>query len=124
MFWLFEELDVLYEIVCYVCDLKMMFVLVELCVIYLFGKLFVVIDDGCMFVELGVIIEYLVECYGNGCFVLLFGLFEWYDYMYWLYYVEGLVMLLLLFKFVVLWIVYVLMLFFVWLIVCKIVVML
>lgn len=95
--WLLEELGLDYEIKFYQCDFKIMLVLFELLKVYLLGKLLVIIDGDLMVVELGNIVEYLLECYGvDSGLLFVFGMFECLCYCYWLYFVEGLVMFWLL----------------------------
>lgn len=123
--WMLEELGLDYELCCYLCDLKMLLVLLELCNVYLFGKLLVLQDGELVLVEFGVIFDYFVDCYDMQCQLLLLLMLvdgiECIVYCYWLYYVEGLVMLLLLLILVMGCICNVFMLFFVCLIVCSIV---
>lgn len=77
-----------------------MLVLVVLKKIYLLGKLLVLEDNGYVLVEFGVIFEYLQEIWDSGGLLKLQGIDDKLQYCFWLYYVEGLLMLLLLMKLV------------------------
>lgn len=97
LIWLFEEFGFDYEIKFYKCGFDYC-VSVELKKVYLFGKLLVFEDDGLVIVESGVIFEYFLEKYDLKGFVLVKGMFECFVYIYWLYYVEGMVMLFFVMK--------------------------
>lgn len=66
IFWLFEELGVEYEFKMYDWDKDMRFVLEEYKNVFLFGMVLVIIDGDFVLFELNVIIEYILDKYGDG----------------------------------------------------------
>ena len=98
--WLLEELGVAYNIERYERDKKTMLAPPELRKIHPLGKSPVVTDGESTLAESGAIIEYLVERYGNSCFVPSIQTAEYLRYRYWLHYAEGSLMPPLLLKLV------------------------
>ena len=97
--WLLEELNLSYEIKSYKRDPKTMLAPPELKEVHPLGKSPVITDNGKVIAESAVIIDYLVNNYGNGKLKpqneddLL-------RYTYWLHYAEGSAMTPLLMKLV------------------------
>lgn len=91
--WFLEELGFEYEInkmVFYLKDLKFD----EYRVWYFLGCILVFEDGDVMIYELGVIVEYVLECYKNGGLKFVVDVFEYFFYFQWFYYCEGMVMFL------------------------------
>ena len=86
--WLLEELNLTYEIKVYQRDPKTLFAPPELKAVHPLGKSPVITDNGRVIAESAVIIDYLVNKYGN-------GKLKPHDeenllrYTYWLHYAEG-----------------------------------
>ncbi len=87
--WLLEELGVPYEIKKYQRDAKTMLAPPELREVHPLGKSPVVTDDGKTIAESGAIVEYLIDCYGNGRLIPPAGTPERLRYTYWMHYAEG-----------------------------------
>lgn len=98
--WLLEELGLEYDIVRYQRDPKTMLAPPELRAIHPLGKSPVLSDDGVVVAESGAIIEYLLECYGNGRLIPPAGTPERLRWRYFLHYAEGSAMTPLLLKLV------------------------
>lgn len=87
--WLLEELELPYDIKRYERDPKTMLAPASLRKIHPLGKSPVITDGVLTLAESGAIIEYLVDCYGNGRLVPGSGTPEHLRYIYWLHYAEG-----------------------------------
>lgn len=87
--WLLEELGVDYEIVRYERDKKTNLAPAELFAVHPLGKSPVISDDGVMIAESGLIVEYLIEKYGDSRLMPAFGTPGHLQYRYWLHYAEG-----------------------------------
>lgn len=98
--WLLEELGVPYEIQRYQRDARTMLAPPELRKVHPLGKSPVVTDDGRTLAESGLILEYLVERYGDGKLAPPVGSDERWRYRYWMHYAEGSAMPPLLLKLV------------------------
>lgn len=98
--WLLEELELEYEIKRYERDPKTMLAPEPLREVHPLGKSPVITDDALTIAESGAIIEYLVECYGEGRLAPTQGTVERLRYKYWLHYAEGSAMSLLVMKLV------------------------
>jgi glutathione S-transferase len=98
--WLLEELGVPYEIQRYQRDAKTMLAPPELKKVHPLGKSPVITDDGRTIAESGLILEYLVERYGDGKLAPPAGSEERLRYRYWMHYAEGSAMPPLLLKLV------------------------
>jgi len=98
--WLLEELGLDYEIKRYERDPNTMLAPAELKAVHPLGKSPVITDEGQTLAESGAIIDYLVECYGNGKLTPPSGTPEKLRYDYWLHYSEGSVMPILVMKLV------------------------
>ncbi len=98
--WLLEELAVPYEMVRYQRDKRTMLAPAELKRVHPLGKSPVVEDDGKIFAETGLIIEYLVGRYGPQLAPPRDSDLHW-RYKYWLHYAEGSLMPPLLLKLVI-----------------------
>src|ERR1700754_3775138 len=98
--WLLEELAVPYEIQRYQRDAKTMLAPPELKKVQPLGKSPVITDEGRTIAESGLILEYLVERYGDGKFAPPAGSEERLRYRYWMHYAEGSAMPPLLLKLV------------------------
>lgn len=98
--WLLEEFGVQYELVKYERDPKTSLAPPELQKIHPLGKSPVVTDDGETIAESAVILEYLVEKYGNGRLVPAAGTPDYRRYRYFMHYAEGSLMPFLLMKLV------------------------
>lgn len=96
--WLLEELGLPYEIRHYQRDAKTMLAPPELKAIHPLGKSPIVCDDDFVIAESGLIIDYLIERYGNGRLAPAAGTRERLNYQYWLHYAEGSLMPLVLMK--------------------------
>jgi glutathione S-transferase len=98
--WLLEELGVPYEIQRYQRDARTMLAPPELRKVHPLGKSPVVTDNGRTLAESGLILEYLVERYGDGKLAPPVGSDERWRYRYWMHYAEGSAMPPLLLKLV------------------------
>jgi len=98
--WLLEELGTPYEIVRYQRDPKTMLAPASLRKIHPLGKSPVIEDDGRIYAETGLIVEYLVERY-NPALAPPRGAVLYWRYRYWLHYAEGSAMPPLLLKLVI-----------------------
>ena len=98
--WLLEELGMRYEVVRYERNKATMLAPKELKRVHPLGKSPVIEDDGKKFAETGLIVEYLVECYGPDLGPTRDSDLYW-RYKYWLHYAEGSFMPPLLLKLVV-----------------------
>ncbi|RZI44348.1 glutathione S-transferase [Herbaspirillum sp. HC18] len=98
--WLLEELGVDYDIKRYERDPKTMLAPPSLNEVHPLGKSPVITDGDLTIAESGAIIEYLVDCYGNGRLVPAPGTQDRLRYTYWLHYAEGSAMPPLLLKLV------------------------
>lgn len=98
--WLLEELGVPYEIQRYQRDAKTMLAPPELKKVHPLGKSPVITDDGRTIAESGLIIEYIVERYGDGKLAPPPDSGERLRYRYWMHYAEGSAMPPLLLKLV------------------------
>jgi glutathione S-transferase len=98
--WLLEELGVPYEIKRYMRESQTMLAPPELRAVHPLGKSPVITDGGNTIAESGAIIEYLVDCYGNGRLIPAPGSPERLRYTYWLHFAEGSAMTPLLLKLV------------------------
>jgi len=87
--WLLEELGVEYDIKFYKRDKKTSLAPPELYAVHPLGKSPVITDDGVTIAESGLIVEYLIEKYGNGRLVPPVGTPGHLQYRYWLHYAEG-----------------------------------
>ena len=95
LLWLLEELELPYELKLYKRDPKTSLAPRELKAIHPLGKSPVITDDGLVVAESGAIIEYLIECYGEGRMAPAIGTAEHRRYRYWMHYAEGTLMPLL-----------------------------
>jgi glutathione S-transferase len=98
--WMLEELGLEYDVVRYQRDPKTLLAPPELRAIHPLGKAPIVTDGSHILAESGVILEYLVERYGNGRFVPSHSSPEHWRYRYWMHYAEGSAMPPLLLKLV------------------------
>ena len=98
--WLLEELGVSYDIQRYQRDARTMLAPPELKKVHPLGKSPVITDDGRTIAESGLILEYLVERYGDGKLAPPPGSEERLRYRYWMHYAEGSAMPPLLLKLV------------------------
>jgi glutathione S-transferase len=96
--WLLEELQVPYEIIKYERDPKTNLAPPELEKIHPLGKSPVVTDDGVTLAESAVILEYIVEKYGNGKLVPPKDTPNYRRYRYYMHYAEGSLMPFLLLR--------------------------
>lgn len=87
--WLLEELGLDYEVKRYQRDGKTMLAPPELRAVHPLGKSPVITQDGVTVAESGAIIEYLLECHGNGRLIPAAGTPERRRFTYWLHYAEG-----------------------------------
>ncbi len=90
--WLLEELELEYEVKQYQRDRKTSLAPPELKAIHPLGKSPVITDEGLTIAESGAIIEYLVECYGEGRLAPAIGSSAHRRYRYWMHYAEGTLM--------------------------------
>jgi glutathione S-transferase len=97
--WLLEELAVPYEVVRYARDPKTLLAPEALKRIHPLGKSPVMEDQGQIFAETGLIVDYLVSTYGPYLAPERHDALYW-RYTYWLYYAEGSAMPPLLLKLV------------------------
>ena len=94
--WLLEELGLEYEIKHYKRDKKTSLGPPELRAIHPLGKSPVITDGDVTVAESGLIVEYLIETYGNGGLMPATGTPEHMQYRYWMHYAEGTLMPLML----------------------------
>ena len=87
--WLLEELGLDYEIKKYQRDPKTMLAPPELKAVHPLGKSPVISDGGTVVAESGAIVEYLVQCYGNGRLVPPADSPERLRWTYFLHFAEG-----------------------------------
>lgn len=98
--WLLEEIDTPYEVVRYERDKKTMLAPKELRRVHPLGKSPIIEDNGRIFAETGLIVEYLVQRYGPDLAPPSGSDLYW-RYKYWLHYAEGSLMPPLLLKLVI-----------------------
>jgi glutathione S-transferase len=98
--WLLEETGTPYDVVRYERDKKTMLAPQELRRVHPLGKSPVVEDDGKIFAETGLIVEYLVHRFGPDLAPPRDSELYW-RYKYWLHYAEGSLMPPLLLKLVI-----------------------
>lgn len=98
--WLLEEIDTPYEVVPYERDKKTMLAPKELRRAHPLGKSPIIEDQGRIFAETGLIVEYLVQRYGPDL-APPSGSDSYWRYKYWLHYAEGSLMPPLLLKLVI-----------------------
>jgi glutathione S-transferase len=98
--WLLEEIDTPYEVVPYERDKKTMLAPKELRRVHPLGKSPIIEDNGRIFAETGLIVEYLVQRYGPDL-APPSGSDSYLRYKYWLHYAEGSLMPPLLLKLVI-----------------------
>ena len=98
--WLLEELGLDYEIRKYRRDPATMLAPPELRAVHPLGKSPVITDGEATVAESGAIIDYLLECYGNGRLAPAAGTPDRLRYTYFLHYAEGSAMTPLLLKIV------------------------
>lgn len=89
MLWLLEELGIEYAIKRYRRDPKTMLAPASLRAVHPLGKSPVITENGLTIAESGAIIEYLIECYGNGRLIPPAGTPERLRHIYWLHFAEG-----------------------------------
>lgn len=87
--WLLEELGVDYEIQRYDRDRATGLAPPELFAVHPLGKSPVITDDGVTVAESGLIVEYLIEKYGNGRLMPEIATPEYLQFRYWIHYAEG-----------------------------------
>jgi len=87
--WLLEELGVDYEIKRYERDKTSNLAPPELLAVHPLGKSPVISDDDLTIAESGLIVEYLIEKYGNGRLMPAVGTPEHLQFRYWMHYAEG-----------------------------------
>jgi glutathione S-transferase len=87
--WLLEELEVDYEIQRYERDKTTGLAPPELFAVHPLGKSPVISDDGVTVAESGLIVEYLIEKYGNGRLMPEIATPEHLQFRYWIHYAEG-----------------------------------
>ena len=97
LLWLFEELNIPYEIKTYQRDSKTDLAPEAIKKVHALGKFPVITDGDITIAESGAIIEYLVEKYGKG-FSPERGTDAGRSYTYWMHYAEGSLMPLLVIK--------------------------
>jgi len=98
--WLLEEIGAPYEVVRYERDKKTMLAPKELRRAHPLGKSPIIEDQGRIFAETGLIVEYLVQRYGPDL-APPSGSDSYWRYKYWLHYAEGSLMPPLLLKLVI-----------------------
>ncbi|MGC1304541.1 MAG: glutathione S-transferase [Caulobacteraceae bacterium] len=98
--WLLEELELPYEIVPYTRNQKTMLAPDALKQVHPLGKSPVIQDGALTLAETGLVVEYLVDRYGNGRLSPERGSDAYWRYAYWLHYAEGSLMTPLLLKLV------------------------
>lgn len=87
--WLLEELELDYEIKRYSRDKTTNLAPPELRAIHPLGKSPVITDDDKTIAESALIVEYLVETYGDGRLIPAAGTPEHLQFRYWMHYAEG-----------------------------------
>lgn len=87
--WLLEELGVDYEIKRYARDKTTNLAPPELRSVHPLGKSPVITDGDVTVAESGLIVEYLIEKYGNGRLLPATGTPEHLQFRYWMHYAEG-----------------------------------
>jgi len=87
--WLLEELGVPYEIVHHKRDAKTNLAPPELRKIHPLGKSPVIEHDGRVVAETAVIVEYILETFGEGRLSVPAGHPKHWDFRYWMHYAEG-----------------------------------
>jgi len=87
--WLLEELGVDYEIKRYQRDETTSLAPPELSAVHPLGKSPVITDGDVTVAESGLIVEYLIEKYGNGRLMPAVGTPEHLQFRYWMHYAEG-----------------------------------
>ena len=87
--WLLEELGIDYEIQRYERDKTTGLAPPELFAVHALGKSPVITDDGVTVAESGLIVEYLIEKYGNGRLMPEIATPEHLQFRYWIHYAEG-----------------------------------
>lgn len=87
--WLLEELGIDYGIKRYLRDKVTSLAPAELREVHPLGKSPVITDDDVTVAESGLIVEYLIEKYGNGRLMPAAGTPEHLQYRYWMHYAEG-----------------------------------
>lgn len=87
--WLLEELGVDYEIKRYQRDKTTSLAPPELSAVHPLGKSPVITDGDVTVAESGLIVEYLIEKYGNGRLMPAVGTPEHLQFRYWMHYAEG-----------------------------------
>jgi glutathione S-transferase len=92
--WLLETLGVPYEIRRYQRDPVTMLAPPELKAVHPLGKSPAITDGDLTLAESGLIIDYLIDRYGEGRLAPEKGSREHLDYQYWLHYAEGLLKLI------------------------------
>lgn len=93
--WLLEELNIEYQVKRYERDAKTSLAPKELEAIHPLGKSPVITDGEKTIAESGLIIEYLIQTYGNGQFAAEQNTPQYWQDKYWLHYAEGSLMPLL-----------------------------
>ncbi len=96
--WLLELLGVPYDIRRYQRDPKTMLAPPALKAVHPLGKSPVVTDGDLVLAESGLIVDYLIDRYGDGRFAPAAGTAARLNYLYWLHYAEGSLMPLILLK--------------------------
>ena len=87
--WLLEELGVDYQVQQYKRDKTTNLAPPELLKVHPLGKSPVITDGGLTVAESGLIVEYLIETYGQGKLAPAVGSAGHLQYRYWLHYAEG-----------------------------------
>ncbi len=87
--WLLEELGVDYEIKRYQRNKTTSLAPPELSAVHPLGKSPVITDGDVTVAESGLIVEYLIEKYGNGRLMPAVGTPEHLQFRYWMHYAEG-----------------------------------
>ena len=87
--WLLEELGVPYEVKRYERDKQTMLAPPELRAVHPLGKSPVITEGAKTLAETGLIVDYLIETYGDGRLAPPRGTDDHLRYRYWLHYAEG-----------------------------------
>jgi len=87
--WLLEELGVEYELVRHDRDTKTMLAPPSLKAVHPLGKSPVIVDGALTLAETGVIVEYILETYGQGRLVPGPDSAHYWAWRYWMHYAEG-----------------------------------
>lgn len=98
MVWLFEELQLEYQIKHYKRDRKLQLAPRELKAIHPLGKSPIVTDDDRILTETGAMIELILDRYAKGRLRPIRESAEYRDYLYWMHATEGSLMPFLIFK--------------------------